>query len=117
MPDYLITKDDKLYRRVPKHNPNYWKEVDGQKIPSSFAFKTKRDENGLSVNIAALTTPDITAGNPQDFGVAEIGAATPIELGYECVYDRQPENEAHALILGDTNPIAKKLAKSITNIF
>ena len=62
------------------------------------AFKTKPNEDGLSVNIAALTTPEATAGNADEFGVAEISASTPISLGYECEHNPQPENEAHALM-------------------
>lgn len=117
MPNYLITIADNLYRRIPKNNPDYWKEINGEKVPSSFAFKTKQSENGLSVNIAALTTPHATVGNVTEFGVAEISASTPIGLGYECEHNPQPENNAHALIVGDTKPIAKKLSKAIIQVF
>lgn len=121
MPDYSITNTDFLYRRFTiSDEPNYavfWKLDNGRKVPSSAAFKTKPNENGLSVNIAALTTPEITAGNIVEFSVAEISATTPISLGYECQYNPQPENNAHALIVGDTKPIAKKLSKAITQVF
>jgi hypothetical protein len=116
MPDYIITSHDNLYRRVPRNNPNYWKEINGIKIPSSFAFKTKTEEDGLSVNIATLTTPVATVGNINEFGVAEISASTPIGLGFECKHDPQPENDAHALIVGNTNPIAKKLSNAVTQV-
>jgi len=121
MPDYKITDSDFLYRRFSiLDEPNYavfWKLDNGRKIPSSAAFKTKLNEDGLSVNIAALTTPQTTVGNPEEFGIAEISASTPIGLGYDCIHNPQPENEAHALIVGDTKPIAKKLSKAITQVF
>jgi len=121
MPNYTITDADFLYRRFSiLDEPNYavfWKLDNGRKIPSSAAFKTKSNEDGLSVNIAALTTPQATVGNAQEFGVAEISASTPISLGYDCIHNPQPENDAHALIVGDTKPIAKKLSKAITRVF
>ena len=121
MPNYSITDADFLYRRFSiLEEPNYavfWKLDNGRKIPSSAAFKTKPNEDGLSVNIAALTTPKATVGNAEEFGVAEISASTPIGLGYECEHNPQPDNDSHALIVGDTKPIAKKLSKAITQVF
>lgn len=121
MPDYSITKEDFLYRRFSiLDDPNYavfWKLENGKKIPSSAAFKTKINEEGLSVNIAALTTFEETIGNFDAFGVAELSASTPIGLGYNCEHDPLLDNKAHALIMGDTKPIAKKLSKAIKNVF
>jgi hypothetical protein len=121
MPNYSITNEDFLYRRFSiLDEPNYavfWKLDNGNKVPSSAAFKTKPNEDGLSVNIAALTTPEATVGNAKEFGVAEISASTPIILGYECEHNPQSGNDAHALIVGDTKPIAKKLCKAITQVF
>ncbi|MEI7725057.1 MAG: hypothetical protein WCK09_08120 [Bacteroidota bacterium] len=121
MPNYSITDADFLYRRFSiLDEPNYavfWKLENGRKIPSSAAFKTKPNEDGLSVNIAILTSSEATVGNKEVFGVAEISASTPISLGYKCEHNPQPDNKAHALIVGDTNPIAKKLCKAITQVF
>ncbi len=121
MPNYSITNADFLYRRFSILNePNYavfWKLENGRKIPSSAAFKTKQNEDGLSVNIAALTTPEATLENDFEFAVAEISASTPIDLGYECKHNPKPNNNAHALIVGDTKPIAKKLSRSIKQVF
>jgi hypothetical protein len=58
----------------------------------------------------------VTVGNAVEFGVAEFSAAIPIDLGYKCKHDPKPDNEAHALIVGDTNRIAKKLSKSVTQV-
>lgn len=121
MPNYTITYADFLYRRFSiLDEPNYavfWKLDNGRKIPSSAAFKTKSNEDGLSVNIATLTTPQATVGNAKEFGVAEISASIPFGLGYDCIHNPQPENDAHALIVGDTKPIAKKLSKAVTHVF
>jgi hypothetical protein len=121
MTDYLITESDFLYRRFSiLDEPNYavfWKIENGQKIPSSAAFKTKSNENGLSVDIAELTKPEITVGNKKEFGVAEISAAIPMSLGYICKHDPMPNNNAHALIIGDTTSIAKKLSRAVTQVF
>jgi len=121
MPNYLITNVDFLYRRFPiLDEPKYalfWKLDNGKKIPSSATFKTKPNEDGLSVNIAALTSPKETVGNAKEFGVAEISASIPINLGYQCKHDPKHDNNSHALIIGDTNPIAKKLSKAVTQVF
>lgn len=122
MREYKITNEDFLLRRFPiSDEPKYvvfWKfNAKGQKIPSSAAFKTKPNEDGLSVDVAVLTKPEQTAGNINEFGVAQLSASTPIELGYNCVHDPQEGNIAHALILGDTNPIAKKLSRAVTQTF
>jgi hypothetical protein len=53
----IITKEDFLYRRFPiAEEPKYlsfWKMVDGKKVPSSAAFKTKPGEDGLSVELGS----------------------------------------------------------------
>lgn len=121
MTKYSITSSDCLYRRFsiidePKYEV-FWKLENGIKVPSSAAFKTKPNEDGLSVDIAALTTPELSALDPERFGVAEFSASVPIELGYECKNKPSHKNKAHAIIVGDTNPIAKKLSLSITQVF
>jgi hypothetical protein len=119
MPEqYLITQDDFLYRRFPIDNPIFWKFQNDRKVPTSAAFKTKPGENGLSVDIAALTTPEKSVMNSARFNLAEISAATPLNLNLECVHNPVPENDAHALILGEnTKSIAKKLSVAVTNIY
>ena len=115
---YIITPDDFLYRRFPINNPNFWKMENDRKVPTSAAFKTKPGENGLSVDIAKLTTPEKSVLDPGRFNVAEILAATPINLNFPCVHDPKSDNEAHALILGEnTKPIAKKLSLAVTNVY
>jgi len=116
--EYIITPDDFLYRRFPINNPNFWKWANERKVPTSAAFKTKPGENGLSVDIAALTTPEKSVMDTTMFNIAEISAATPINLNIPCVHNPMPDNEAHALILGEnTKAISKKLSLAVTNIY
>ncbi len=118
--NYKITEEDNLYRRFPlSDKPKYsvfWKIENGQKIPSSAAFKTKRDEDGLSVDIEKLTTPEKSCGNTEDYGLVSFSAEVPLEKGHSCIHDPKEDNKAHALILGDTNKIAKKLSKAAKRI-
>lgn len=120
MPNYTITPEDFLYRRFPIiDEPRFqvfFEIKDGKKVPTSAAFKTKPGEDGLSVDIKALTTPENSVIDPVNYGLAEIPASVPLGLGYPCIHDPQPGNNAHAIIKGDTNPIAKKLKKAITNV-
>lgn len=82
MLNHTITIADNLLRRVPISKPDCWKIVNGKKIPSSFAFKTKPNEDGLSVNIAALTTSEQTVAEYSNQGVAQFSASVPINAGY-----------------------------------
>jgi hypothetical protein len=115
--DYTITEEDYLLRRYPKLNEPrflpFFKIINGVKIPTSAAFKTKPNEDGLSVEISALTTLEMAVSNKLTFGLAEFSAKIPMESGFECVYNPLEGIHAHALILGDTNPIAKKLSRSV----
>lgn len=115
--NYSITGNDFLYRRIPKDNPYCWKEINGIKVPSSANFKTNKGEDGLSVNIAALTTPEkVIARHPKN-DLAEFSALTPINERYNCLHKPSKKNVSHAIIEGNTNPIAKKLSKVVTNVF
>lgn len=111
---YVISEDNILYRRFPiePHLDSFFKEVNGRKVPSSAAFKTKQNENGLSVDIADLTTPEASVLDVKRFGLASFPAKIPLEAGFECVHDPETDNQAHALINGNTGRIAKKISKS-----
>lgn len=104
---YTILDDDELARRIKRNNINCFK--DG--MPTSYAFKTKKGENGLSVNILKLTTIEQTILDSSEYIVGVFLASVPISEGYECKHDPQPGNDAHALIMGDTHKIARKLSK------
>jgi len=113
MPDlYTITTNDILFRRFPIEplSDSFFKVVNGRKIPTSAAFKTKRGENGLSVDVAALTTPEKSVLDKEKFGLCSFPASIPLAQHFECVHDPEPDNPAHALILGDTKKLAKKIS-------
>jgi len=110
MRKYFITISDILYRRIPKNDPNFWKELNGVKILSSAGFKTKSYEDGLSVDIAELTTPKKSLALYPNFVLAKIPASIPIDEGYECEHKPSNKNKSHAIIKGNTKPIARKLA-------
>lgn len=107
MPDtpYEILGTDNLLRRIPLKPSHIF-----QGRITSACFKTKPGENGLSVDIEAIVN-DITATyNKETHTLARLAAAIPMDLGFDCKHDPVEGNYAHALIMGDTNPIAKKLA-------
>ncbi len=118
---YTITVEDLLLRRFPVINEPkfipFFKEINGQYQPTSAAFKTKPNENGLSVNIKPLT-PDIASfiGDTQSYKVAEFSAAIALIEGYKCEHDpivtKEMNNPGHALIIGNTEKIAKKISKN-----
>lgn len=110
---YNITNDYLLYRRIP-HKPSFWKDVNGVKVPSSGNFKTTKGEDGLSVNIAALIKPEAIVTKYPNNDIAEFSASVPISEGFNCIL--KGKDASHAIIEGDTNPIAKKLAKAVTKV-
>lgn len=110
---YPITSADILVRRIPKV-PTHFKVVEGHIMATSGAFKTNTGENGLSVDILALTTLLQTVQNPQKNYVGLLKAEVPMNENFECRHDPIYGNNAHALIVGNTRPIAKKLAAACT---
>ncbi|MBL4753191.1 MAG: hypothetical protein JKY52_06305 [Flavobacteriales bacterium] len=108
---YDIKEEDELYRRIPLKNLDCWKDLNGEKVPSSFNFKTKPNEDGLSVDIAELTTHKLAILDKADYALSSFLAMIPINAGYICEHapDLINQNEAHALIKGNTNKIAKKI--------
>ena len=90
-----IHGSDDLYRRIaPDHvNP------DG--TINSGAFKTRPPE-GISVNLARLTTPEETLRRRPTFGLGNLKAAIPIGLGLSVRHAPVPDNDAHSLIEGQT---------------
>lgn len=112
---YNITNHDFLYRRIPHDRPNCWKEVNGVKVLSSYNFKTKPREDGLSVNIAALIVPQAIVAEYPYNDIAEFPASIPLDEGFNCI--QKGNNPSHAIIEGDTKLIAKKLANGVTQVF
>ena len=105
--EYSITKKDKLLRkitRIPSHIKN------GR--VTSACFKTKPNEDGLSVDVWKLIEDIKTHINERTHTGATISAELPMSLGYECKHVPKDYNYAHSLIVGNTNPIAKILANN-----
>jgi len=112
----LLTIDDTdfLLRRVPFTDPRYIKD-DG--TISSFAFKPRKGEDGLSVDIERLTAYEASILNRGKFRLYRLEARIPRQLGLECVHDPQPGNDAHALIKGTfTSSISRQLARQATRV-
>ena len=107
MDKYTIQRDDELVRRVPTYLSDFIK--DGK--PTSAAFKTKPNEDGLSVHILKLTTIDKIILDKDQFVVAIFKASIPMDAGFVCEHDQKPDNYAHALIKGNTRRIARKLSR------
>lgn len=121
---YVITEADFLLRRFPVINEprfiSFFKEIDGKKVPTSAAFKTKNGEDGLSVNIEGTADINKFVQNWDSYKVARFSASIPISNKYECRHDpnppEDPGNPAHALIVGNTEKLAKKISKDCTVI-
>lgn len=103
-----IRNEDNLLRRIPFRDPNYIKP-DGS--ITSFAFKPRRGEEGLSVNIERLTDYRSSILDPERFKLFFVLAGFIRELGLYCVHSPVKGNPAHALIKGSfTNSICRKMA-------
>ncbi len=101
-----IQDADDLYRRIaPAHvNP------DG--TINSGAFTTRRGE-GISVNLARLTTPEDTLRPRPTFGLGNLQAAIPRGLGLNVRHAPVPDNDAHSLIEGqNTRAIRHQMAEA-----
>ena len=114
-----ILPQDDLLRRVQFLNPNFIKE-DGTPASSSFTLKKLEDgnlEEGLSVDVARLTTFEKSIEDASRFRLFALQASFVVELGLNCEHDPLPENFAHALIKGNINrKIARKLAQNATRV-
>ncbi len=103
--EYIISPDEFLLRRIPLV-PSH---ISQGRITSA-GFKTHSDEDGLSVDIEKLVKDISQQFNSNTETIARILAEIPMNLGYSCKHDPIEGNSAHALIVGNTKPIAKKLA-------
>ena len=109
-----IDDTDNLLRRVPFTNPSYIK-ADGS--ITSFAFKLRKGENGLSVDVERLTTYEASVLDRSRFRLYSLPASCPRNLGLQCLPDPLPDNAAHALITGNfTDGISRQLAQSATPV-
>jgi len=103
-----IDNQDNLLRRVPLADPRYIKP---DQTLNSFAFKKKKSEDGLSVDVERLTTYARAILNEERFCLCKISAESLRSLSLEAEHNPLPDNYAHALITGNiTNGCAKRMA-------
>jgi hypothetical protein len=106
----IIKDEDRLLRRVRFTDPSY---VRDDMTVTSFAFKLRKGENGLSVDIERLTTYLKSINNPVQYRLFAIKAFDVRATGVDCIHKPEPDNHAHAEIIGNiTNPVSSKLAKA-----
>ena len=95
----VIAIGDRLYRRLPGETIRNGKVGRG-----AYYFRGEPDPS-VSVDLARLTTPETTrlgAPRPERFGVGEIAASVPLQLGLTVRHDPTADNPAHSLIEGAT---------------
>lgn len=110
-----ITEDDELYRRISIH-PSHWKNAT---TVSSAAFRLKKGEDGISVDLARLTTPEKSVLNREKYRLAVLKASVPMSEGLSCVHDPLEDgtNDAHSLIVGNINKgVSRTLARAATPV-
>lgn len=110
----VIADGDHLYRRLPRDTIRNGKVGRG-----AYYFQGQPDPS-VSVDLARLTEPATTrlrAPRPERFGVGEISAGVPLQLGLTVRHDPTADNPAHCLIEGAiTRAICQTLADHTTVI-
>ncbi len=116
---YIITAKDTLIRKIPRVPSHIKISIEnGKEVKriTSANFKTKKGEDGLSVQIEKLVESTDTVVNQTTHTAAFFLAKVPMDLGKECKHDPTATEYAHALIVGDTRSIAKKIANACHKI-
>jgi hypothetical protein len=104
-----ILNEDQLYRRFL----DVWLKDDGS--VSSAAFQNTSHTDEMSVDLAKLTSPEITVSKYPTFGVAGFLAGLARKLQQRVLHDPIPENIAHSNVKGQkTKGIRRKLARGST---
>jgi len=102
---------DALYRRVAES----WIKESGE--ISSAAFQNAVGTDEMSVDLARLTTPQTTALNESNYGVASFLAGVARELDQEVFHSPTQDNVAHSTVKGEkTRSIRRKLGRQSTLI-
>ena len=115
---HQIYDEDNVLRRVPTFLPNYVKP-DG--TISSLAFRLKKGEDGLSVDLEKLSSYSKATLGRSDFRLLQLNVGVirnDINDGLDVISDPIENNEAHSLITGNiTKGKQKQLVKISTEIF
>lgn len=105
-----IKDEDRLLRRAIFTDPSY---VRDDMTVTSFAFKPRRNEEGLSVDIEYLTIYENSIVNVEKYRLFGIIAKDVRAIGLDCFHKPVEGNYAHAEILGPKlNKLYSQLAKS-----
>ncbi len=105
-----VLDTDDLLRRVIFTNPSY---VRPDQTVTSFAFRPRQNETGLSVDIFRLTTYQKSIKDRFNYRLYSLKAINVRKIGLDCIHNPIEGNYAHALIIGNiTNGVSKKLSIS-----
>ncbi len=103
-----VLDDDELYRRISPMWLEYYRKKGRL---SSAAFKPLKDHN-LSVDIARLTSQEITLRDYHDHGLASLITRFIRSIDLDVIHIPTDNNPAHADIIGTiTRAIARQLAE------
>lgn len=111
MPDEVIEiqDEDRLLRRALYKDPNY---VRDDMTVTSFAFKLRKGEVGLSADIEKLTTHKDSIADVEKYRLFAVTAFDVRSTGVDCIHKPVDGNYAHAEIVGTSlNKISSQLAK------
>jgi len=110
-----ILNSDRLLRKAWFTNPSYVRE---DMTVTSFAFKLRKDETGLSVDIERLTTYDKSIGDIERNRLFVVTAEVVRSIGLECEHMPLADNYAHAEILNiSKNSHSSFLAKNAKYVY
>lgn len=105
-----IQNDDRLLRRAFHTDPHWVKD---DMTVTSLAFKLRKGEEGLSVDIERLTTYEASITNRDRFRLFAITAGYVRDIGLDCLHKPVDGNYAHAEITGiSSNKYSSLLAKA-----
>jgi hypothetical protein len=109
-----IKEDDRLLRRAIFTDPNHVRE---DMTVTSFAFKLRKGEEGLSVDIEKLTTFEQSIINIERYRLFAVLVKDVRSVGLDCYHKPIEGNYAHAEIVGNnSNSVRSQLAKSAVYI-
>lgn len=112
MPLEVILDTDALHRRIP---PHAFIAKQGR-VSSSLYMVNRVPDNEISMNLARLTTHEETLRSRPDFGIGEIIAGVPREIGFEVRHDPIPENDSHSVIEGANSEERCRLLAQATDV-
>ena len=97
----LVVKNEWLFRRAYCTPIKKYMNPDG--TATSRVFKLREKDNGeLSVDVASLTTPEISVGDVNKFMLYKIENESVINLELQTYHSEELDgsNDAHAVIIG-----------------